>query len=177
MDLSILRALNGLTGHGWDALIVFCASYLQYILVGAVALASVWPVRRMKLLAGSLGAALIARLGVKSLLLLFISRARPFTVIGDLHNLVDTAPGENLQSFPSGHAIFFFALAMAAYRYDHKLGRWLFAGAAVMGVARVIVGTHWPSDILGGAILGIAIGWATVQYIPALRRELPQQSL
>ncbi len=52
--------------------------------------------------------------------------------------------------------------------FDRKLGWWLFAGAALMGVARVVGGIHWPSDILGGAVIGIVTAWLMVRFIPQL---------
>lgn len=159
MDLTLFRFLNGLTGQGWDSLITFCATYLQYIVGGAFIIATLWPLRRTRMLVVSLTAAVIARFGVKSAILLFIERARPFATLTDARNVIGVDVGENLQSLPSGHAIFFFALASAAYEFDPRFGRWLYVSAFIISVARVIGGVHWPSDILAGAVLGILIGW------------------
>ncbi len=63
-------------------------------------------------------------------------------------------------SFPSGHAIFVFALATGVYYYNKTLGRWLFAASVLVGVSRIFVGVHWPYDIVAGAVLGIATAWA-----------------
>ncbi len=177
MDTTLFRILNAAAGHGalTDGLIVFLASYLQYV-SGAVLVASaLWPRRRWHMLAAGLGAGIIARMGVKTLLLMFIHRARPFVALTNVHNLGGVSAGEEFQSFPSGHALFFFAVAMAVYRYDKRLGCILFTSATVMGVARVMAGVHYPGDILAGALIGIAVGWLTVQLIPPLRRTLPTQ--
>lgn len=177
MEIIVFRYLNGLAGHGWfwDGVIVFTASYLQYELGALLVIASVWRARRLHLFIASFGAAIIARLAVKPLILLFAHRARPFVSLDGVRNLIGTDASENLQSFPSGHAIFFFALAMAIYRYDKRWGYVFFAGALLMGIARIIGGIHWPSDILGGALIGILVGWLTVQLIPPFRRALPQR--
>ncbi len=177
MDLTLFRALNGLAGHSafWDGVIVFMASYLQYVLGTLLVVLALWPVRRIRMCVAAFGAAIIARLAVKSLILLFVQRARPFVTLDGVRNLIGTDAGENFQSFPSGHAIFFFALAMALYRYDKRWGYVFFAGALVMGIARVMGGVHWPSDILGAALIGMLVGWLTVQCIPPFRRALVLQ--
>ncbi len=177
MDVAVFRFLNGFTGHGafWDDGIVFFASYLQYVLGALLVVLALWPVRRYHMFAAAFGAAIIARLAVKPLILLFVHRARPFVTLNDVRDIVGTDAGEQLQSFPSGHAIFFFALAMAAYRYDKRWGVVFFSGALLMGVARVTGGIHWPSDIVGGALIGMLVGWLTVQLIPKFHRALSRE--
>jgi len=183
MDLTLFWYLNGWAGHGapWDGVIVFIASDLQYVLGALLVVLVFWPIHltspktmsrggRIRMFGAAFAAAIIARFVVKPLILLFVHRARPFVTLDDVRNLIGTDAGENLQSFPSGHAMFFFALAMAVYQYDKRWGCVLFAGAILMGVARVSGGVHWPSDILGGAFIGMLVGWFTVQLIPSFRR-------
>jgi undecaprenyl-diphosphatase len=187
IDLTVFRFLNGLAGIApiWDTAITFCASTLQYVLGALLLLLAMWHFRPWApktllnrrggyMFVAAIASALIARLGAKSLILLFIHRARPYISLPNVHNLIGPQLGEELQSFPSGHAVFFFALAIAVYRYHKSWGVVFFAGATAMAVARVIGGVHWPSDIVAGAIIGGVIGWHTVQWIPALRRSLPQ---
>ncbi len=107
----------------------------------------------------SLFAACVARWVVKTAILLVYHRPRPFALLQGVHQYISTSPSESFQSFPSGHTIFFFALATSLFMFNKKLGWWFFAAAFVMGVARVMAGIHWPTDILGGAILGILVGW------------------
>jgi len=75
-----------------------------------------------------------------------------------VHKLISVSAVENLQSFPSGHAIFFFALSTVIYSFNKKLGIFFLAFSTLMSIARIFVGVHWPSDILAGAILGTIIG-------------------
>jgi len=59
-------------------------------------------------------------------------------------------------SFPSGHTITAFAFAMAL---GYFLPRWrlpLLAVAGLIGISRVVVGAHYPSDVLAGACIGVA---------------------
>ena len=171
MDTTLFNALNALAGHGiWaDRLIVFFGSYLQYVIGLALVVAALWPARRYRMFVAAVLSALVARLGIKTIILLFVHRARPYVALQGVKNLIGPQFGEEFQSFPSGHAVFFFALAMAVFMYDRRLGWWMFAGALLMGIARVIGGIHWPSDILGGAAIGIATAWLMVRFIPELR--------
>ena len=62
-------------------------------------------------------------------------------------------------SFPSNHALNNFAAAMFFYKLFPKLKWALFAGATIVAISRVYLGLHYPSDILGGAIIGLAFGY------------------
>ncbi len=59
-----------------------------------------------------------------------------------------------LDSFPSGHAMFFSALAMSVYFYHKKLGIFLFVSALIISLSRVASGIHFPIDIFFGFIFG-----------------------
>ena len=170
MDTSLFLWLNSFIGGGGlgDALVRFLASDLQYLLGVAFVVAVLWPARRYRMAIAALVSAAIARLALKPLIVALIARPRPYVALVNVHNIIGPQTGEEYQSFPSGHALFFFALAMAAYLYDRRLGWWFFAGATLMGIARVTGGIHWPSDILGGAIIGILTAWLLVRLIPAL---------
>lgn len=63
-------------------------------------------------------------------------------------------------AFPSGHTTRAFVAAMfvTLRLRDWRWGAPLLAYATAMGLSRIYVGAHWPSDVLGGAMLGIA--WA-----------------
>jgi undecaprenyl-diphosphatase len=71
-------------------------------------------------------------------------------------------------SFPSSHATNHFALAMFFFVTLKPLkGRWqylFFLWAAIICFAQVYVGVHYPSDIVGGTILGCFIGWVMGNY-------------
>lgn len=61
-------------------------------------------------------------------------------------------------SFPSGHTLLFTTLASAITVRYRLLGWFLGVCALVIGLARILVGIHWPLDILAGGILGVIIG-------------------
>ncbi|HMQ51866.1 MAG TPA: phosphatase PAP2 family protein [Anaerolineae bacterium] len=63
-------------------------------------------------------------------------------------------------SFPSGHAAAAFSVAMVVALWFQ---RWTWSGGALLGatliaVSRLYLGVHYPSDVLGGALLGASIG-------------------
>lgn len=62
-----------------------------------------------------------------------------------------------MDSFPSGHAMFFGALAVSLYFFNKKLGYLYFIVALIIGLARVASGIHFPVDIFFGYIFGIII--------------------
>lgn len=108
-----------------------------------------------------------------NLIKLLISRQRP---PADLVHILNPATGF---SFPSGHAVFFTWLSfMVAFSLAPRVKPgyrpilWIAAGVVIglTCIARVWAGDHWPSDVLGGVLLGI--GWsAFVLWLP--ERWLP----
>lgn len=122
---------------------------------------------RLKHIAEGFGAATLAWLGSQALRL-FIHRPRPFVADLDIVALVE----KTTYSFPSGHAAFFFALATAVYLYNKRGGLWLYAAAAIIGLARIAAGVHYPTDILGGAALGVAVGYLIVLFLKKSRTAL-----
>jgi len=97
----------------------------------------------------------------------------------DLVHILTPAPG---YSYPSGHAVYFtwmsFMIAFAVAPHVRPGLRWVpWVTAAIVTVlactARVWAGDHWPSDVIGGVLLGL--GWsAFVLWLP--ERWLPSPS-
>src|SRR5206468_11069134 len=64
-------------------------------------------------------------------------------------------------SFPSGHASLAAAMACVASRRHPRLGPLMWLLVAWIGVSRVVLGVHYPSDVLAGVLLGYLLGaWA-----------------
>jgi len=157
MNHLIFSYLNNLAGKSvcFDSIVVFCAEYLPYILVLGFILLLVFSkkdkISKLKFLVFSAVSVFTARIVITEIIRYFYYIPRPFVN----SNIVPLISHEATGSFPSGHAAFFFALAMSVY-FHHK--RWsilFFAGALLIGLARVIAGIHWPLDILAGAVIGV----------------------
>jgi membrane-associated phospholipid phosphatase len=77
--------------------------------------------------------------------------------------------------FPSGHTAFAFAVAAVIAAY--LPGRWRlvpYGLAAAVGLARMHVGVHHPTDVLGGALWGTAVAYAALTLVAlALPDEPP----
>ena len=73
------------------------------------------------------------------------------------------------QSFPSAETATTFAVAITIAAWYPSLRIPLIIVAALIGLARVIVGSHHPSDVVAGAMLGIAVSQSLVTF--ARRRE------
>lgn len=87
-----------------------------------------------------------------------ISRPRPWLDWPIIPLVTENDPN----SFPSGHTCAAFAAAMVWVRtLPRKAGRIGAAAAAVlMGLSRLYVGVHYPSDVLAGALIGSLCAWA-----------------
>ncbi len=71
-------------------------------------------------------------------------------------------PAPNFPSYPSGHASAAFATAIVlclTYR-RWRVRALAILGASLIALSRVYLGFHYPSDIIGGAALGVAMGVA-----------------
>lgn len=120
----------------------------------------------------------VARFGITELIRILYDRPRPFEVMGGVRQLIEHSTGS---SFPSGHTVFAFALAAAVYfflcmeeRRTVVLPRqviflffWL--SAILVGISRIAAGVHWPSDVLGGAMVGVVTAWLLHQVIWKLK--------
>ncbi|TSC53303.1 MAG: PAP2 family protein, partial [Parcubacteria group bacterium LiPW_39] len=163
MDYYLFQQINNLAGHFklLDSIGIFFAAYFQYLLAGALLVflflgkTREEKIKNYWLVGSAFLAAIISRFVLTEIIKRLAARPRPFETHA-VTQLLSHNPG---QSFPSGHAAFFFAMSAVVYSYNKKLGWLFFAGSALISVARVFAGAHYPSDILGGALVGIFGGW------------------
>ena len=158
MNESILLFLNSyansspLISQG----VVFCAEYLGYVVLVAIIAYGLFgkdrktDIRQVLSLFAAAGFSWVVASASKY----FFPSPRPFEALQSIQALFIHG---GMDSFPSGHAAFFGALAFGTFHYSRKIGWLLLITAIIIGLARVASGIHFPLDILGGfAVAGVA---------------------
>jgi membrane-associated phospholipid phosphatase len=173
MDYSLYKTINGLTGNTFaDHVLRLIADDLPTVLVALVALTFLvpWAARRRERRRGAVlatAAAAVALL-VNQPIAHAVARTRPYTAHpAHAHLLIASSHDP---SFPSDHATGAFALAVGVWLYDRTFGTILVVLAAVLSFSRVYVGTHYPGDVVAGALIGSAV--AAGLYLVAPTRHL-----
>ena len=155
LDAFLTHAVNGLAGTNAaiDFLMIWVSAIGVLLLVLAVA--GQWWRRgdrdytRHVLVAS--GLSFLLGLAINQVILLLVHRIRPYDA-GISHLLI--APSAD-PSFPSDHATATFAIAAAFLLHGmRRVGFWFLAAALLVTVSRVYIGTHYVSDVLGGALTG-----------------------
>lgn len=73
------------------------------------------------------------------------------------------SPIEILNGFPSGHAVALFSLAWLIHLAKPPLGKYWFIAAGIIGLSRVASQYHYDYQVIGGAVLGLTLGWWLAQ--------------
>lgn len=83
-----------------------------------------------------------------------LKRNRPAAALQNFHSII--TPSDQF-SFPSGHTSAAFMVATLLAYFFPALSVFLYGWATLVGCSRVMLGVHFPTDILVGAILGISV--------------------
>lgn len=160
IDVAVFRFINGtLSNPVTDKLMPFITDvthwYLVYVLLWFIILFKGGKYR-IGLAIGMILLVTISDQISSNLLKNLIERARPCKVLENVHLLVTCTDSF---SFPSSHAVNNFAAAMFFSFFYRNLKWILFSVATLMALSRIFVGVHYPSDVVGGALIGILIGY------------------
>src|SRR5689334_4602219 len=154
MDSGLLSLLNNFASSSSAAGEVarLLAQDAIFVLAGVLAIAALLPssvigrrVALSALISSGIG------LAIGQLLVHLWDRPRPFMVGSDTHALVAHSADS---SFPSDHSIVAFAIATSLLFWNRRVGMAALALAALLCIARVSVGVHYPTDVLTGATVG-----------------------
>lgn len=165
-ELNFARRLNRTTKHEWVGRFFTAVSRLGdgplwYALILALPMSLGQP--------GFLPA---LQLGVTSLVGVLLYRwmkqravrERPFiTFDGDINCVC--APLDRY-SFPSGHTLHAVSMAIIISAHFPMWGPVMFAFAALVALSRVVLGLHYPSDVLVGAAIGLALAETSLWVVP-----------
>jgi undecaprenyl-diphosphatase len=156
LDETITRWINAAAGHSQalDAAMTAATNFGVPFLVLCVALQ--WWSRadrpHVRHAALSAGLSFLIGLGLNQVILLFVHRVRPYDA-GLTHLII---PPSADWSFPSDHATASFAIVAAfALQALPRRTHLLLVIALVIAWSRIFVGTHYLTDVLGGAFTGI----------------------
>ncbi|MBP2583657.1 undecaprenyl-diphosphatase [Streptomyces sp. PvR006] len=165
-DVSLLYDINGLAKAAppwFDRVMGFVGEYGIMLAMVLVVLWCWWSVRRRGTPADSVsavaglvwaplaaGVALLVNIPIRG----FVERPRPFRDHQGLEVLVD---GKTDFSFVSDHATLAMALGVGVFVAHRRFGLVAIGLALAEGFARVYMGVHYPTDVIGGFALGTAV--------------------
>ncbi len=172
LDRAVFEWLNQMVGWSslTDRLFSILALWTIYLL--PLTLLVVWFSGSVKEKISAVRAAmagLFAWLAVNSVIGLFLFRPRPF-ITETTQELLFHRPDK---SFPSDHAAFGLTLALMFYLAGYKkIGHWCLGLSLIFSLTRVIVGLHFPLDILGGWAVAILVSLTLNQWRQPIDRWL-----
>ncbi|CAM5533109.1 Phosphatase PAP2 family protein OS=Streptomyces alboniger OX=132473 GN=CP975_16545 PE=4 SV=1 [Streptomyces alboniger] len=165
-DVSLLYDINGLTRdtpHWLDRTLAFVGEYGLLVALVLLVVWCWWGQRKRGTLdeaASSVAAVVWAPLAAAIAVLVnvpirgFVERPRPAKDHSGLDVLVD---GKNDFSFVSDHATLAMAMGAALFVANRRFGIAGLVLAAFEGFCRVLMGVHYPTDVIGGFALGTAV--------------------
>lgn len=157
-ELTVLDAIQQVRCPILDALVPWITALGDKGIVWIALAAILIVIPRTRRVGMAVGVSLLIELVLCNLFLKpLIARPRPFSLNSGIGLLVE--PLRDF-SFPSGHTGAAFACAVALLIEKSRL--WIPVGmlAIVMGLTRLYLYVHYPTDVLAGAVLGALSAWA-----------------
>ena len=179
LDQKLFLFLNGLHSEGLDPVMVWISGKFTWWPFYLLLLAFLIWKRGWKMIPLAILIALCVTLADQISVHLFkevFERLRPSRE-PDLQGLVHIVNGYRggQFGFVSSHAANSFSIAMLLALTIRKGWFWalMFFWAALVSYSRIYLGVHYPGDIIGGAILGVLIGWGVYLIQGYLLKVLP----
>ena len=132
----------------------------------------IYPRRKTRRLGVFCGVSMVVGLLVTNLIIKnWVARIRPYELIQGLECIVAKADDF---SFPSGHTTNSLACAWVLFRKaPRKWGVPALVLAILIALSRLYVGIHYPTDILGGAVIGIGSACLSLWLVPKIEKRFP----
>lgn len=191
-DFSILHFMNQFAQRSWvfDKTMVFLST--DPFITGGIATSFFWwawfsgtgtatNTKDREYVLSGLATSLAALFAARCLATFLPFRARPY-LNPELHFRAPHGTAEyyfdliHWSSFPSDHAVLYFALATCIFLISWKVGILAYCHAFfIVCLPLVYLGEHYPTDVLAGALIGI--GFSALTRIVALRQFLSREPL
>ena len=149
---SFMQWMESVHSHGLDTVMTvttYCATCSAIWL--SVCLIMLFKRSSRKYVPVILASILLAYIVCDIVLKPIVCRERPYDVM-DLEPIVTVSSSF---SFPSGHTASSFAAATALYLHDRRYGIPALVLAGLVGISRVYLLVHWPTDVIAGAVIGV----------------------
>ena len=89
-------------------------------------------------------------------------RPRPY----ESHHISHPWSNTTDATFPSDHTTVSFAIAFAVLSFDLAAGVIFLVIAAIIGIGRLFIGAHYPSDVAAGVVVGLIAAGIVVRLLP-----------
>ncbi|MBK8230517.1 MAG: phosphatase PAP2 family protein [Candidatus Eisenbacteria bacterium] len=173
LDVALFRAANGAHAPFLDLVFLFLTKPpYRALLFAVLAALLIWRggAKGRRAAITLVFVILVADQLSATLLKPWFDRVRPCFALDEVRLLLPRQARS--PSFPSSHATNAFAAAVVLWPVSRAL-RWAaLVLAALVAYSRVYVGVHYPSDILGGAILGATVGYAGLRVAHAVAERI-----
>jgi undecaprenyl-diphosphatase len=118
--------------------------------------------RKWKLACGSGFAAAALSFAIAFVIHHVYDRPRPY----ESHHISHPWSNTTDATFPSDHTTVSFAIAFAVLSFDLAAGLIFLVIAAIIGIGRLFIGAHYPSDVGAGIVVGLAAAGIVVRLLP-----------
>lgn len=157
MEIAVLHFFQSIRSEAWDYAVLMFSRLGDFGLIWIVSAIVLLLIKRWRKAGLCVsGALLLDFIFVNLILKPLFGRERP----------CDLYPTEDMliaclsdHSFPSGHTAAAFAFATALALKNKKAGAIAFVFAFLMGLSRLYLFVHFPTDVLAGALFGMLFGW------------------
>ena len=173
LDIDLLRAINLDRITALDGIFVFITNSAP-IIAGLIPLGfllyGMFAKRKdIRTFGYVIAASYLLSAIISNVLKYAIARPRPFTV----YPFIEKLSGGGSASFPSGHTSDAFSIAMAVSLLFPKRSVVIpmFLWAILVGYSRMDLGVHYPSDVLGGAIVGMGSAYCCWLVWKSMRKR------
>lgn len=171
-DVALFHLINDLAGTSpvLDWLTRALVNDYAVITLMALVLGGLWFTGSDEQRSRNQRAVLFALLGIAvvnvliKLVQVYYFRPRPFAT--ETVKLLFYRP--SVSSFPSEPVATLFCFVAGVWGFNRPVGRAWLAVATAFALSRVLAGVHYPSDIIGGALLGVFCTWLPMRYVRLL---------